>query len=169
MFDAVLLARAQRLIGECATRKIGITTIESCTGGLLSALLTAVSGSSAVIHSNIVTYDNSAKQHYASVSAQTLSDEGAVSEAVAQQMARGGAKALAQFQQFDKVIAIAITGVAGPTGGTPEKPVGMVCFGVAHGEDVISNTAYFSGDRHTVRMCAVEYALGLLENYSHSA
>ncbi len=164
MFEELLLQRIEKLIKICAARKIGVTTVESCTGGLLSALLTSVSGSSAVIHSNMITYDNAAKIRYAAVDPQTLEAHGAVSEEVAGEMAVGGAHALQEFDAFDYVISVSITGIAGPEGGTKEKPVGMVCFGCALGNAVETTTYHFDGFRNQVRLHAVRQAVRLIEN-----
>jgi len=102
-----------------------LSVAESCTGGLISSILTDISGSSAFIKQNFVTYANTAKEKYLSVNSETLSQKGAVSSEVARQMALG----LIKNTHAD--FALATTGVAGPTGGTPEKPVGLVYIGIA--------------------------------------
>ncbi len=142
--------------------------VESCTGGLASAVITEVAGCSAWFDSGIVTYSNQAKQDLANVKDYTLKMHGAVSEEAAADMAVG-----ALFQGRATITA-SITGVAGPTGGTKNKPVGMVCFGWA-GVDcpLITSTQFFKADknnkhyknnRHAIRMQAVEFSLnGILE------
>ena len=163
MFEELLFQRVKKLIALCAAHHIGITTIESCTGGLLSALLTSTPGSSSVIHSNIVTYHNDAKIRYVGVDPQTLRAYGAVSEETAREMALGGVQALTPFEAFSHIISLSITGVAGPDGGTKDKPVGTVCFGCAVGDMVHSTTYHFDGFRDQVRMHAVRQAIRLIE------
>lgn len=102
-----------------------VSVAESCTGGLISSILTDISGSSAFIKQNFVTYSNNAKEKYLSVNSETLSKKGAVSSEVARQMALG------LIKNTNSDFALATTGVAGPTGGTPEKPVGLVYIGIA--------------------------------------
>lgn len=152
----ILLQELLRLL-RSRTLKIGFA--ESCTGGLLSATLTVLPGVSDVFMGSIVSYANEAKMDLLSVSASTLKDEGAVSESVARQMAQGARK------QLKVDVAVAITGIAGPTGGTPDKPVGTVCFaysgpGVANGEaKEVSVRKHFSGDREEVQQASVHFAL----------
>jgi len=139
-----------------------LSTCESCSGGWISKRLTDVAGSSAWFAGGLVTYSNALKQHLAGVSARTLAEHGAVSEAVAQAMASGCARAT-QTQ-----VCVAVTGVAGPGGGSVAKPVGMVCFGwhlSAH--DVLLDTRYFHGDREQVRRQTVAHALQRLADLLH--
>lgn len=152
----ILLQELLRLL-RSRTLKIGFA--ESCTGGLLAATLTALPGVSDVFMGSIVSYSNEAKMDLLGVAASTLKDVGAVSEPVARQMAQGARK------QLKVDVAVAITGIAGPTGGTPDKPVGTVCFavsgpGVANGESQeISVRKHFSGDREEVQQASVLFAL----------
>lgn len=145
---------AQRLL----THQRYISTAESCTGGLVAAAFTAQSGSSAWFERGYVTYSNSAKQEDLGVLSETLERYGAVSEQVAMEMAKG---ALEMSAQAD--IALATTGIAGPTGAIPGKPVGMVCFGFARrtekGIVAHASTQLFNGDRDQVREQAVLYAI----------
>ena len=140
-----------------------LATAESCTGGWVSEAVTAVAGSSAWFDRGFVTYSNDAKQEMLGVPAATLTTYGAVSEATAAAMA-DGAIAHSRAQ-----VSVAITGVAGPGGGTPSKPVGMVCLGWATRRSggkvtVLTRTHQFAGDRTAIRRQAVEAALaGLLE------
>lgn len=151
--DAVMRLLSEKLIFS----KKKVTTVESCTGGGISSALTAVSGSSAYIEQAFVTYSNEAKQRLVGVSAQSLQSDGAVSESVVRQMAEGGrAKASADF-------ALAVSGVAGPTGGTTEKPVGTVWIALASQEETIARQCLFKGDRQQVREQTVLHALKLLE------
>lgn len=120
MFDRTMLRQAEDLLDLYRSHGAQIVTAESCTGGLVAALLTSVAGSSAVVDRGFVTYSNAAKIDLIGVDAEVLESEGAVSRAVAQQMAKGAvARAQAHYS-------VAVTGVAGPSGGTPEKPVGLV-------------------------------------------
>jgi nicotinamide-nucleotide amidase len=118
-------ARANALLQACRARALMITTAESCTGGMVAAALTDIAGSSAVVERGFVTYSNDAKREMLGVPGDVLEQFGAVSAQTAEAMARGAlARSLAQ-------IAVSITGVAGPGGGTAEKPVGLVCFAAA--------------------------------------
>lgn len=136
-----------------------VATAESCTGGGIAYALTAIAGSSAWFERGFVTYSNESKQELLAVPAQTLQTHGAVSEATALAMATG---ALAHSRAD---AALSVTGIAGPTGGSAEKPVGMVCFGWAFkGRPPVAVTRRFDGDRAQVRRRAMEAALqGLLE------
>ncbi len=158
-----LLQQVGRL-GETLVRKgLMVATAESCTGGWLSQKLTAVAGSSAWFERGFVTYNNLAKQEMLAVSADTLAEFGAVSEAVVCEMARG------VLNNSRAQLAVAISGVAGPGGGSLEKPVGTVCLAWAwqRGE-VVSRCLHFEGNRQMVRQQAVATAIqglcGLLEN-----
>jgi nicotinamide-nucleotide amidase len=135
-----------------------LATAESCTGGWLAQVVTSVAGSSAWFDRGFVTYSNAAKQDMLGVRAETLAQFGAVSEETAREMAQG---ALARSAAR---IAIAITGIAGPTGGTPEKPVGSVCFACAvSGQPPVSAWRCFDGDRRQIRAASVGFALRQLQ------
>jgi nicotinamide-nucleotide amidase len=147
-------ALAARLGRALTARQWTVATAESCTGGLIAAAITGVAGSSAWFDRGFVTYSNEAKVQMLGVRAETLARHGAVSEATAREMAAG---ALAGSRAD---LAVAVTGVAGPAGGTPEKPVGMVCFAWARRDGPIeARTAHFAGDRAAVRAAAVAAAL----------
>ena len=159
MFSPALTARAAGLITRYASLGLKIATAESCTGGLVAALLTEIPGSSAVLERGFVTYSNDAKQEMISVPAETLAAYGAVSEPTARAMALGALKA----SRAD--VAVSLTGVAGPGGGSAQKPVGLVHFGCAGpGERIVTLERRF-GDlgRGAVRRAALEQALALLE------
>lgn len=144
---AALLARGER-----------VATAESCTGGWISQCLTAIPGSSDWFDRGFVTYSNDAKEELLGVSHQLLRTQGAVAEATAAAMAQGAlARSRAQW-------ALAVSGIAGPSGGSPDKPVGTVCFGWAGPEGLLQVcTLHFPGDREEVRACTVHAALhGLL-------
>ena len=138
-----------------------LATAESCTGGWVAKTITDIAGSSQWFDCGFITYSNLAKQEMLAVSPQTLAQHGAVSEATAKEMARGA------LQHSRAQISVAITGIAGPGGATPEKPVGTVCFAWALlGGEAQTATAHFGGDREQVRWQAVEYALrGILARF----
>jgi nicotinamide-nucleotide amidase len=150
---------AQHLLDTCRARGIKIATAESCTGGLLSATLTEIAGSSDVFERGFVTYSNEAKEAMLGVPATVLDRCGAVSRETAEAMAAGAlAHSPAHF-------AVAITGIAGPTGGSKDKPVGLVHFAAAaRGGTLIAREKRF-GDigRRQVRLASVAEALALLE------
>jgi nicotinamide-nucleotide amidase len=140
-----------------------LATAESCTGGLVGKYLTDISGSSAWYTCGFITYSNQAKMHLLQVRAQTLESFGAVSEQTALEMAKGA------IQNSDAQIAISITGIAGPTGGSTEKPVGMVCFAWASAQSMQSSTQYFDGNREQVREQAARFALQSLLSFLDTA
>ena len=157
-----LAARVGEMLGARGQR---LATAESCTGGWVAQCLTAIAGSSVWFERGFVTYSNAAKQEMLGVAAETLAVHGAVSEATAAAMATGAlAHSCADF-------ALAITGVAGPSGGSAEKPVGLVCFAWAARSGALRvSTRRFSGTRAQVRAQAVAYALsGLLAEPEDSA
>jgi len=134
-------------------------TAESCTGGGIAAVLTDIAGSSQWFERGFVTYSNQSKQEMLGVRDETLVKHGAVSEVTVAEMAAGA------LAHSGAQIAVAVSGVAGPSGGTPDKPVGMVCLAwQAEGAAPVVCTEYFSGDRAAVRAKTVERALrGMLE------
>jgi nicotinamide-nucleotide amidase len=151
--------RAAALLDAYRDKGLKIATAESCTGGLVAALLTEISGSSAVVERGFVTYSNEAKTELIGVPADLIASHGAVSEPVARAMAEG---ALAHSRAQ---VAVAVTGVAGPTGGTATKPVGLVHFALARIGAATIHLERRYGDlgRVNVRHRAVEDALSLLE------
>ena len=149
------LDRLARRVGEAlAARGWRLASAESCTGGWIAEAVTAISGSSAWFDRGFVTYSNEAKMDMLGVSAQTLAEQGAVSETTVREMAEGAlARSLAD-------VAVAVSGVAGPTGGSAAKPVGMVCIGwAAKAAPTGSLTLHFAGDRAAVRRQTVVRAL----------
>ena len=166
--ESTALDELYELTGAVATafsqRGWTLAVAESCTGGLLAASLTNLAGSSQWFERGYVTYSNAAKTACLQVSPMLIEAEGAVSEAVASAMVLG-----AQLSS-GVTAAISITGIAGPDGGTPKKPVGTVCFGwaverVDASNHVTTTTAHFLGDRQSVRQQAVVFALrGLLQS-----
>jgi len=156
---------AVRLGDRLRARGWMLATAESCTGGWISTVITAVPGSSLWFERGFVTYSNASKQELLAVSASTLDTEGAVSEAVAREMAQGA------LQHSRAQAAVAVTGIAGPDGGTPGKPVGTVCFAWAVlGGRIESATLHFDGNREGVRRQSVAAALkGMLRNLGDHA
>jgi len=157
MFDKTILAKAETLIKLCFDKHITLTAAESCTGGLLMAAFTSVGGVSEVFNGGYVTYSNDEKMDMVNVSQTTLDRHGAVSDEVVREMADGA------MLTTGADLAIAISGVAGPTGGSAEKPVGLVHFGVCTAGCFMETHKIFENlDRNGVRLAAVEYALDLL-------
>jgi nicotinamide-nucleotide amidase len=156
--DEQAAAAATRVLDVCRARGLKLVTAESCTGGLVAGALTAIAGSSDVLDCGFVTYSNDAKQRLLGVPAGTLAAFGAVSRQTAEAMARGALAASGAD------LAVAITGVAGPGGGTAEKPVGLVHFAAARG-DTLNPLERRYGDlgRAEVRRRSVLDALALLE------
>ena len=146
-------ALAARLGRVLADRRWTAAAAESCTGGLIAGAITDVAGSSAWFDRGFVTYSNAAKQELLRVRRSTLKKHGAVSEETAREMALG---ALARSRAS---VAVSVTGVAGPGGGSRDKPVGMVCFGWAQGRRLRSETRKFNGNRESVRRQSVVHAL----------
>lgn len=144
-------------VGQALLNKnLMLTTAESCTGGWVAEVITRISGSSGWFERGFVTYTNEAKREMLGVKAKTLQQHGAVSEATVKEMAEGALK------KSRAQIALAISGIAGPTGGTADKPVGTVCFawaGVGLETKTKTKTQRFFGDRQQVRSQSVEYVL----------
>lgn len=157
MFPDDVSDLAAAVIAAAALRGWTIATAESCTGGLVSGALTAVAGSSAVIDRGFVTYSNSAKVELLGVPAIMLEAHGAVSEPVAHAMAQGAR------DRAGTDLSVSITGIAGPGGGSVDKPVGLVHFGCASPSGVVHQRHVFAGlDREGVRLASVRVALRLL-------
>lgn len=154
-----LKERAAALLKAYEAKGLRIATAESCTGGLVAALLTEIAGSSAVVERGFVTYSNEAKTELIGVPSEMIAGHGAVSEPVARAMAEGA------LSHSRADVAVAITGIAGPGGATATKPVGLVHFGLARtGAGTIHlERRYGDLGRENVRRRAVEDALGLLE------
>jgi nicotinamide-nucleotide amidase len=145
-------------MGALQERKLKLATAESCTGGLLAGLITEIPGSSATFERGLVTYSNAAKTDLLGVDAKLIAEEGAVSEAVARAMADG---ALANAPAD---IAVAVTGIAGPDGGTAEKPVGLVYLAVARiGPTTMTRECRFGAiGREAIRLASLREALALI-------
>ena len=147
---------AENLVELLKARGLVCATAESCTGGGVGSAITAVPGSSAVFAGGVISYSNDVKRGVLGVSAGDLERVGAVSSEVAAQMAAGVRKLL----KVD--LAVSLTGIAGPDGGSTEKPVGLVWFGLATKDGVRTEKAIFRGDRAGIRENAVVHALGML-------
>lgn len=157
MIPDSLLHEAEALLAACRARHVMLATAESCTGGLIAAALTAIAGSSDVVDRGFVTYSNEAKHDLVGVPMPLIDRHGAVSEEVARAMAEG---ALANSRAD---ITVSVTGVAGPGGGSAEKPVGLVCFGLAQrGRPVHTERQIFPGDRGAIRAATVAHAFALI-------
>src|SRR5208282_1257470 len=159
MFPPDLLVRAAELIARYRAAGLMAATAESCTGGLIAGLLTAIPGSSYVVERGFVVYSNAAKEELLGVPAETLVKHGAVSEETARALAEGALRA----SRAD--VAVSVTGIAGPDGGTAEKPVGLVHFACARrGAPTVAREERF-GDigREAVRLASVKVGLELLE------
>ncbi|HEV2678541.1 MAG TPA: nicotinamide-nucleotide amidohydrolase family protein [Aliidongia sp.] len=158
MIDAETLAAAERVLALSRAHKLRIGTAESCTGGLIAGALTAIAGSSDVVEGGFVTYSNEAKTAMIGVTAELFATVGAVSDAVASAMADG---VLDRLPRVD--LAVSVTGIAGPGGGSAGKPVGLVHFGVARrGRPTLTAHKIFPGDRAEIRQATVSEALALL-------
>lgn len=153
-----IIDAATALIAFCTERRLKIATAESCTGGLVAGALTEVPGSSAVVDRGFVTYSNEAKQQMLGVAAYILRDHGAVSRQTAEAMARGA------LGKANADLTVAITGIAGPGGESPGKPVGLVHFAAASRNGALVHTEMRYGDigRASVRHKSVLQALAML-------
>lgn len=152
----LIMNQSKNLVEMLTASGMTCATAESCTGGGVGSAITAVPGSSAVFAGGVISYSNDVKSSVLGVSPLTLKDFGAVSSETASEMAIGVRKLL------NVDIAVSLTGIAGPDGGSVEKPVGLVWFGLADRNGVRTEKAIFSGDRENVRSCAVLHAIGML-------
>lgn len=155
MWSETMQKHAGLIVAVYRERGLKIALAESCTGGLVSALLTEVPGASHVLERGFISYSNLAKQEQLGVDHQLIDQHGAVSAEVAQAMAEGA------IRHSNADIGLAITGIAGPGGATPHKPVGLVYIATA-GLRAQCEHYHFTGERHAVRLQAVENALELL-------
>ena len=157
MLPSSILHDAESLLAACRSRGIMLATAESCTGGLIAAALTAIAGASDVVDRGFVTYSNEAKNEMIGVPMPLIEAHGAVSEEVARAMAEG------TLVRSRAAIAVSVTGVAGPGGGSLKKPVGLVCFGLARtGTPARSELHVFPGDRSAIRAAAVAHAFTMI-------
>lgn len=153
------MENAEKLVNLLIEKKLHITTAESCTGGMVASRIVDVANASKVFNVAYVTYANEAKEKYLNVDSKTIEKYGVVSEEVTKQMALGVLK------EANADISIVTSGIAGPTGGTEYKPVGMVCFGVGIKDNVYTSTKYFGNiGRNKVRSMATEYIIDFAIN-----
>ena len=159
MFDHEIREAAEHVLHLCRKRKLRIVTAESCTGGLIAAAMTAIAGSSDVVDRAFVTYSNEAKREMIGVPWDAILGHGAVSDHVARAMAVGA------LARANADLAVSVTGVAGPGGGTLDKPVGLVHFAaVLAGHEPIAERHVFPGDRDGIRRLTVLTALAMLSS-----
>jgi nicotinamide-nucleotide amidase len=152
-----LVSKAKRLLSKCRSRGLKLATAESCTGGLIAATLTEVAGSSDVVERGYVTYSNAAKIELLGVPEKTITTHGAVSEIVARAMAEG-ARRRARVD-----IAVSVTGIAGPGGGTAAKPVGLVHLACAHaGRRTLHRRVLLKGNRAAIRRQSVAIGFAMI-------
>lgn len=157
--DHELITRAGQLVQALRSAGLQMATAESCTGGWIAQSITSIPGSSACFDAGFVTYSNGAKQRMLGVRAETLQQHGAVSREVVEEMALGA------LQNSDAQVSVAVSGIAGPDGGSAEKPVGTVWLAWAKGDQVRSDCFHFPGDRTAVRYQTVIVALmGMQKN-----
>ena len=163
MFDPDTLSLAEAVLAACRRRGWHLATAESCTGGLVAAALTTVADSSDVVERGFVTYSNEAKIELLGVPAETIAAHGAVSAQIAAAMARGA------VARTPADLAVSITGIAGPGGGTPQKPVGLVYLGAARRDGACRVERHvFPGDRTAIRDAALILALEMLQSEAQS-
>jgi nicotinamide-nucleotide amidase len=163
VFDPETLDLATSVLDACRARGWRLATAESCTGGLVAAALTAIAGSSDVVERGFVTYSNEAKSELLGVPPEVIAAHGAVSAETAAAMAEGA------LTRAPVDLAVSIAGVAGPGGGSPEKPVGLIHCGLARrGKPPRTERRVFPGDRAAVRDAALRLALGLLADEARS-
>ena len=156
---SLIKENAEKLVNLLIEKKLHITTAESCTGGMVASRIVDVANASKVFNVAYVTYANEAKEKYLNVDSKTIEKYGVVSEEVTKQMALGALK------EANADISIVTSGIAGPTGGTEYKPVGMVCFGVGIKDNVYTSTKYFGNiGRNRVRSMATEYIIDFAIN-----
>lgn len=147
---------AAKLVTALSAKGLTCATAESCTGGGVGSAITSVAGSSAVFLGGVISYSNEVKADVLGVSRDSLASAGAVSSEVAAQMATGARRVIGSD------LAVSLTGIAGPGGGSAEKPVGLVWFGLATSKGVTTQSRIFPGDRAAIRSAAIAHALGLL-------
>ena len=150
---------AEALIEAVKVKGIRISCAESCTGGMIGCILTSVPGASEVFMGSAVTYSNQSKQDILNVKEETLLAHGAVSEDTAREMAMGSVKV------YRSDVAVAVTGIAGPGGAVPGKPVGTVFIAVSDGSRSVVSEFHFTGDRDSVRSQTASEAIGLLKDF----
>ncbi len=155
MFSEVIEQKVKKLISLYAEQGLKVVTVESCTGGLLGASITHISGSSAIYERGFITYSNTEKENLVNIPHKTLETYGAVSDETVLAMSLGA-------YTKENEIAISISGIAGPSGATKSKPVGLVHFGLKSAKTHIALSEVFDGNREDIRLKAVNFSLDLL-------
>jgi PncC family amidohydrolase len=155
MFSSILLEKAQVLLTHCTQHALTLGVAESCTGGLLGGLITSINGSSTVFQGGIIAYSDTVKHHLLGVPTDVLRKNGAVSAIVAHHMALGA------MERLDTSLALSITGIAGPNGGSDTKPIGLVFIAKATVHGVVTQEHFFKGDRMAIRLEATLAAMTL--------
>jgi nicotinamide-nucleotide amidase len=164
VFDPETLTLAESVLAACRSRGWHLATAESYTGGLVAAALTAIAGSSDVVERGFVTYSNEAKIEMLAVPSETIAAHGAVSAQTTAAMARGAVR------RAPADVAVSVTGIAGPGGGSPQKPVGLVYLGVARRDGACRvERRVFRGDRTKIREAALVEALQMLQDETQAA
>ena len=151
----VINEQSQNLYNICKEKQISITTAESCTGGMIASSIVSIPGSSAIFNSSIVTYSNESKTKFLKIPIELLNENGAVSKIIAEEMAKNVLKLM------DTQISIAVTGIAGPSGGTKDKPVGIVWICIGQKNNILSKKFLFLGNRLQIRQQTTIEALKL--------
>ena len=158
MYPVKIQKKASLLIKKCLKKKIKLSFAESCTGGLLSSLITSFPNSSKIFISGFVAYSNLSKERMLGVKSKTLKKYGAVSQEIAKEMVNG-------VWRKNKInIAVSITGIAGPTGQTKDKKIGLVYIGIKSKKGIQINEFGFKGNREKIRLASVEKAIDLISS-----
>ena len=147
--------QSEILLNNCLEKKLNITTAESCTGGMIASSIISISGSSAIFKSSVVTYSNDMKSKILNIPLELITENGAVSDIIAYNMASN------VLNIMDADISIAVTGIAGPSGGSKDKPVGLVYIGIGTKENVVTKKYLFKGNRLSIRQETTLEALKL--------
>jgi PncC family amidohydrolase len=162
MWDKINI-QSKELLKICKLNKISVTTAESCTGGMIASSIVSINGSSSIFKSGIVTYSNESKAEFLKIPLKLINENGAVSETIAFQMAKN------VLSIMNSSISIAVTGIAGPSGGSNDKPVGLVWIAIGTKENVITKKYLFQGNRLKIRqqttLEALKLANGIINDY----
>ena len=155
--------QSEELLKICKLNKISVTTAESCTGGMIASSIVSINGSSSIFKSGIVTYSNESKAEFLKIPLKLINENGAVSQTIAFQMAKN------VLSIMNSTLSIAVTGIAGPSGGSNDKPVGLVWIAIGTKENVITKRYLFHGNRLKIRqqttLEALKLANGIINDY----
>jgi len=162
MWDKINI-QSKELLKICKLNKISVTTAESCTGGMIASSIVSINGSSIIFKSGIVTYSNESKAEFLKIPLKLINENGAVSQTIAFQMAKN------VLSIMNSTLSIAVTGIAGPSGGSNDKPVGLVWIAIGTKENVITKKYLFQGNRLKIRqqttLEALKLANGIINDY----